>query len=79
MRKWTMIIVQWYVSVPLPLGFRASDKVPEKETFPKIALHDISASLVKDEQSFQLSRNIIGIIGSARWLWQILHFSLHHQ
>jgi len=79
MRKWTMIIVQWYVSVPLPLGFRASDKVPEKERFPKIALHDISASLVKDEQSFQLSRNIIGIIGPARWLWQILHFSLHHQ
>ena len=44
-------------SMPLPQSLRISEKVREKEAFPMIALHDISASLVKEEQSFQL-RNI---------------------
>lgn len=45
------------VGAPLPQSLRTSEKVREKETFAMISLHDVSASLVKDEQSFQL-RNI---------------------
>ena len=43
--------------VPLPQGLMSSEEVGQQETFPWIALYNISASLVKDEQSFQL-RNI---------------------
>lgn len=45
------------VSVPMSQGLRTSEKVREKESFTRISLHEISASLVKDEQSFKL-RNI---------------------
>ena len=44
------------VSVPLPQGLRTSEEVPKKDAFPRIALDDISASLVKEEQSFQLRK-----------------------
>ena len=59
------------ISAPSPQKLRTSEKVREKGTFPMIALHNISASLIKDEQSFQLSNislkasgdQLIGITG----------------
>lgn len=73
------------VSVPMSQGLRTSEKVREKESFTRISLHEISASLVKDEQSFQL-RNIsfkanrnqfIGITGPVGPV--IRPFTSHHQ
>ena len=45
------------VSLPLTSSLRTSEKVREKETFPRITLREMSAILVKDEQSFQLKHN----------------------